>query len=159
MATSTNAIQRASGRWAKGESGNPAGRPVGSVNHSHTVLRQLLVANSESVIAAVIKAAESGDMTAARIILDRVLPKRLCRPLDGLVLPAISNVADACKAMEAITNAVLAGVMSAEEGAHLSTVVETYRRTIEVAEVVARVERLERLQAPKSSASKRLAGK
>ena len=149
MTTSINAIQRASGRWAKGESGNPAGRAMGSVNRSHALLRQMLVANSESVVMAVINAAEAGDMAAARIILDRVLPKRLCRSLDGLVLPQINSVADACEAMAAITNAVLAGVLSAEEAAHLSAVIETYRRTIEATEVVARLERLERLSAAK----------
>jgi hypothetical protein len=53
----------------------------------------------------------------------------------------------------------LAGVLSAEEGANLSAMIETYRRTLEVAEVMARVERLERLQVAKSSASKRLAAK
>ena len=108
---------------------------------------------------AVIQAAKEKDMAAAKLIIDRVLPKRLCRPLDGLVLPTIKSVADACQAMEAITNAVLAGVLSADEGAHLSTIIETYRRTIEVADVVARVDRLERLRTPKVSASKRLAAK
>jgi citrate lyase beta subunit len=123
------------------------------------VLREMLLANAESVVMAVIKAAKEGDMAAAKLIVDRVLPKRLCRPLDGLLLPSINSVADACRAMEAITNAVLAGVLSAEEGANLSAMIETYRRTLEVAEVMARVERLERLQVAKSSASKRLAAK
>jgi hypothetical protein len=155
----TNAIQRADGRWSRGQSGNPAGRPTGIQNRSHAILREMLSENAGVVVMAVIEAAKGGDMAAAKLIVDRVLPKRLCRPLDGLVLPQINSVADACKAMEAITNAVLAGVLSAEEGAHLSAVVETFRRTIEVAEVVARVERLERLQASKLSASKRLAAK
>nr|AQQ74494.1 hypothetical protein [uncultured bacterium] len=88
-------------------------------------------------------------MAAAKLIVERVLPKRLCRPLDGLVLPPINTVADACDALQAITNAVLAGVLSAEEGTHLSSVIETHRRMIETAEVVARLERLERLSETK----------
>jgi hypothetical protein len=159
VTTSNSAIQRASGRWTKGQSGNPAGRPVGSPNCSHAMLRELLAENAEAVLMTVIEAAKERDMVAAKLIVDRVLPKRLCRPLDGLVLPPINSVADACKAMEAITNAVLAGVLSAEEGANLSAIVETYRRTIEVAEVVARVERLERMQTPSSSAPRRPAAK
>jgi hypothetical protein len=145
----SSAIQKASGRWAPGQSGNPLGRPVGSPNRAHVALRHMLVENSESVVMAVIKAAQAGDMAAAKIVLDRVLPKRLCRPLDGLVLPPINSVADACQAMQEITNAVLAGVLSTEEGASLSLVIETYRRTIEAAEIVARVERLERYASKK----------
>ena len=155
----SNAVARADGRWRKGQSGNVSGRPPGSQNRSQAILREMLVANAEMVVLAVIESAKAGDMSAAKLIVERVLPKRLCRPLDGVVLPQINSVADACQAMEAIINAVLAGVLSTEEGAHLSAVVETYRRTIEVAEVVARVERLERLQTPRPSASKRLAAK
>jgi len=149
VTTSTNVIQKAVGRWTKGHSGNPAGRPVGSPNRAHAMLREILAANAESVLMAVIQAAKEKDMAAAKLIIDRVLPKRLCRPLDGLVLPPIKSVADACQAMQAITNAVLAGVLSAEEGASLSAVIETYRRTIEAAEIVARVERLERYASAK----------
>jgi hypothetical protein len=144
-----DAIAKATRRWAPGQSGNPRGRPVGSPNRAHAVLRQMLAENAEEVLMVVIQAAKKRDMAAAKLIVDRVLPKRLCRPLDGLVLPPIDTVADACDALRAITNAVLAGVLSAEEGAHLSSVVETHRRMIETAEVVARLERLERLSEAK----------
>jgi hypothetical protein len=145
----TTAIQKADGRWRKGQSGNALGRPAGSQNRSHAVLRELLSANAESVLRVVVEAAKDRDMAAAKLILDRAFPKRLCRPLDGLVLPPVNTVADACDALQAITNAVLAGVLSAEEGAHLSSVIETHRRMIETAEVVARLERLERLSEAK----------
>lgn len=146
---SANAIQRANGRWLKGQSGNPSGRPAGSPNRSNATLREMLAANAGDVLMVVIKAAKERDMAAAKLILDRAFPKRFCRPLDGLVLPSINTVADACDSLQAVTNAVLAGVLSAEEGAHLSSVIETHRRMIETAEVVARLERLERLSEAK----------
>jgi len=108
-----------------------------------------LSGNAEHVVRAVVQAALAGDMNAAKIVLDRVLPKRVCRPIDGLMVPPISNASDACAAMSSITNAALQGVVSTAEAAELAHVVETYRRTVETAEVLARLERLERLASGK----------
>jgi hypothetical protein len=141
--------QRARGRWLKGQSGNPAGRPAGRSNRIHAYLRQLLETDAEQVVRAVVKCAIAGDMGAAKLVLDRVLPKRVCRPIDGVVVPVISNAADACAAMSSITNATLQGVVTTTEAAELATVVETYRRTVETVELLARLEHLERLASDK----------
>ena len=139
----TTAVQRADGRWLKGQSGNPAGRPPGSPNRSQAHLRELLAGGAERVVKAVVQAAISGDMAAAKLILDRLLPKRSCRPLDGLVLPPITTVSEAVGAINAVANATLQGIISAAEAAQICAVIEICRRSVETAELAARIERLE----------------
>jgi hypothetical protein len=137
------ALQRADGRWRKGQSGNPAGRPAGRPNRSQAYLRELLAGDAEGVIRAVVRAATAGDMVAAKLILDRILPRRSCRPLDGLVLPSITTVADAVAAINVVMNATLRGAVSAGEAGEICGVIEICRRSVETAELAARIERLE----------------
>ena len=57
--------------WAKGQSGNPAGRK----RDSHiNAARVKLARHLSEVIDAVILAALNGDMRAARLILERLIP-------------------------------------------------------------------------------------
>src|SRR5207302_11121265 len=108
---STTAVQRADGRWKKGVSGNPAGRPAGSPNRSQAHLREILAGDAERGVKAVVQAAIGGDMVAAKLVFDRILPRRSCRPLEGLVLPPITTVNEAVGAINAIANATLQGVL------------------------------------------------
>lgn len=64
---------RANGRWPKGVSGNPAGRPKGSLSSRDKVARQLSD-DGPDVARKVIEAALAGDMQAAALVLSRVLP-------------------------------------------------------------------------------------
>jgi hypothetical protein len=72
----------------------------------------------ENVVAAVVGAARKGDMTAARIILDRVAPARR----DSLVpfnLPKIESAASAAAAGAAILSAVADGSLTPNEGGEI----------------------------------------
>lgn len=60
-------------KFAKGQSGNPAGRPMGSKNKK-TLVALALDAAAEDVTKAVIESAKGGDMQAARLCLDRIQP-------------------------------------------------------------------------------------
>jgi hypothetical protein len=61
------------------EKGNP-GRPKGA-RHKTTILAEKLMAEDvEAVVQAVVEKAKAGDMTAARMIIDRMVPLRRGRP-------------------------------------------------------------------------------
>lgn len=61
------------GRWPKGVSGNPAGRPKGSGSKRDRIA-QALNDDGPQVARVVVDAALAGDMTAAGLVLSRLLP-------------------------------------------------------------------------------------
>ncbi len=86
------------GRFAPGQSGNPAGKPKGT-RHRITLLAERLMENdAQEVVRAVLAAARGGDMVAAKLVLERVLPVRRGR-LIKLSLPAVNAPADLAAAM------------------------------------------------------------
>ena len=61
------------GRFQKGESGNPAGRPKGRVDR-RLKLTQALADEAQEVTRVVLDAAKGGDLQACSLILTRVCP-------------------------------------------------------------------------------------
>jgi len=61
-------------KFVKGQSGNPAGRPVGSKNKC-TQFRELLEDDLPKLVSALRDKALEGDMNAMRILLERLVPK------------------------------------------------------------------------------------
>ena len=61
-------------RFAKGQSGNPAGRPVGSRNKC-TQFRELLADDLPALVSVLRDKALEGDMNAMRLLLERLVPK------------------------------------------------------------------------------------
>jgi len=128
--------------FEKGQSGNPRGKPKGA-RHRTTILAEKLMADdAEAVVTAVIEAAKSGDMQAARIILDRICPPRKDSPLT-FALPKIESAADAANAMSAIIVAVAAGEMSPGEATEIARLIESFTKARELGELEARLAALE----------------
>jgi Family of unknown function (DUF5681) len=65
-------------RWQfqKGQSGNPAGKPIGARHKTTMMAESLMQASVGKVVDTVISAALNGDMEAAKIILNRIAPVR-----------------------------------------------------------------------------------
>ncbi|HLN49346.1 MAG TPA: DUF5681 domain-containing protein [Steroidobacteraceae bacterium] len=72
-----NATKKQRG-FQKGQSGNPAGKPKGVRNRATLMAalmaEKLMQDDAEEVIRAVIEKAKQGDMTAARLIIERIAP-------------------------------------------------------------------------------------
>ena len=98
--------------------------------------------DAENIVKAVIEAASKGDMTAARIVIDRIAPARRDNPV-SFDLPKIENAADAAKGMSAILDAVAAGDMTPSEANEVSRLVETFVKSLEASEFESRLARLE----------------
>src|SRR5450631_4897529 len=89
------------GRFARGQSGNPDGRPKGSRNATTLALETLLDGQATALTQKAIDLALTGDMAALRICLDRILPPRKDRPIT-FDFPAITTAAEAATTMSAI---------------------------------------------------------
>src|SRR6516162_8123007 len=84
-------------RFQPGQSGNPAGKLKGTKHRVTLLAEQLMADDAESVVRAVIKAAQGGDMVAAKLILDRVCPIRRSRPTPFSLPNDVSTSSDVLK--------------------------------------------------------------
>jgi Family of unknown function (DUF5681) len=141
MAANTARNQR--GRpFVKGQSGCPAGKPKGARHRTTLAAEALLDGEAEALTRKVIELALSGDCTALRLCLDRILPARRERPV-GFVLPPLEGPGDAVGAMAAITAAVAAGEISPGEATELSKLVQSYVVALEASEFDQRLRAIE----------------
>lgn len=98
--------------------------------------------SAEDVARAVIKAAEQGDTSAARLVLERVMPARKDSPV-SISLPLINGAAGLVEAGQAILAAVSAGEITPAEADALMSLIERQRRVVETADLEARLAALE----------------
>jgi hypothetical protein len=146
MADNAVAKQRRRGRgrpFEPGQSGNPAGMRKGT-RHRVTVLAEKLMADdTEAVVLSVVEAAKGGDMTAARLILDRIAPPRRGSPV-SFKLPAIKTAADVTNALSAVTASMASGDLTPEEANAVASVIEAKRKAVETQDLESRIVVLER---------------
>lgn len=133
------AEQKQRGRWKSGESGNPNGRPAGL--GEVTKLRNSIAAHLPDIIAELVAKAKAGDVQAARLLLERVLPpiKPIEQPI-ALSLP----LGDGLTAQGmAIVQAIADGEIALSQGASLLTGLGALARIKEIDELEVRLERVE----------------
>ncbi|MBP8276639.1 MAG: hypothetical protein KAX55_07100 [Propionivibrio sp.] len=121
--------------------GNP-GRPKGSRHRATIAVLTLLEGEAEDITRTCIEAAKAGDMTAIRLVLERLLPPAKERPI-RLTLPEAHTAEGVAEAQGAILQAVAAGEILPAEAAVLTNIVDSRRRAIETAELEARITALE----------------
>ena len=131
------------GRWPKGESGNPSGRPAGSRNKTTLWLEELLAGEGEAITRKVIKQALQGDPHALRLCMERLYPPRKERLID-LSLPNVHTVQEASAALSAILTAASKGQITPGEGETLTAIVESLKRTIQAEDWERRITELEK---------------
>lgn len=129
-------------RWKKGQSGNPAGRKKGTRQRISVQAEHMMAENCEPVVRAVLDAARGGDMAAAKLVLERIVPLRRGRPVT-FPLPPIESPADLPVAMAALSAAVCSGELTPDEGQAVAAVLEQHRRAFELTEIEKRLARVE----------------
>ena len=141
--------RRTRGRFTPGTSGNPQGRP----KSESVALRQALAEGAADVVSAILKAAKAGDMQAARIVLDRLVP-----PLKAnaqTVRLALPESASPLGIAKAILAATASGTLAPDIAAQLVTAVGTFCRIEEVEELRDRIAALEIATRPTSITQKK----
>src|SRR5882724_9757829 len=73
------------GRFAKGRSGNPAGRPRGCRDHANRAARLLLAGEGEALTRKAVELALAGDPAALRLCLERIVGPYRERAVDAYV--------------------------------------------------------------------------
>jgi hypothetical protein len=98
--------------------------------------------DAQDVVRSVVSAAKNGDMVAARLVLDRVLPARRGRPL-RLALPPVTTPADLSAAVAVLVAEVAAGHITSEEAASVGALLGLQGKVLELTEIEARLHALE----------------
>ena len=128
--------------WKKGQSGNPRGRPKGSRNKATLLAIAAMEGELTDVVKVVIDAAKGGDMAAARLVVDKLIPTTRERPL-SIALPDVTSVDDCATAQAKVLAAVATGVILPGEGETLAGLIEHQRRSLETSDLAARMTALE----------------
>ena len=121
--------------FTKGKSGNPSGRPKTDTAN----LKPLLVKHGEPVLQKVIDAALEGDLTACKLVLDRLYPgiKSQAMPVNipvGATLPETGN---------SVVTETMSGNVPPDIGASLITALSNQAKLVEFTELSLRLARIE----------------
>jgi hypothetical protein len=127
-----------SGRFSKGASGNPSGRPLGSRNHATVLMESLLEGKAQELIEKTIELAMGGDITALKILLDR-MPPRKDRPIQ-LSLPPVETVQQISLAVGRVATAVGDGEITPTEGEVLANILVSQKEILATADLEKHVE-------------------
>jgi hypothetical protein len=128
--------------FEKGRSGNPAGRRAGSSNKKTLGAAALLDGESEALTRRAVELAMSGDPTALRLCVERILPPCRERAV-SFAMPPIEGPADIAAAMKAVTAALASGVITPGEAGRIALVVDTFVQAIETRDFEQRLATLE----------------
>ena len=133
-----NSGRNSDGTFAKGNSG----KPKGARHRATQASLALLEGEAEALTRKAVETALAGDTTALRLCLERIAPVRRDVPVQ-FALAEMNSAADAAKAAGAVLAAVSDGELTPSEASHVMSLIETYRRTLELSELEARVIALE----------------
>lgn len=126
-------------QWKAGQSGNPKGRPPGV--SAITKMRESLSGDVPAILARLVAAAKDGDVQAARLILERVLP-----PLKGIEQPVTLSLPDGgtltAKA-DAVLSAAAVGNLAPGQAAQLISALGAMAKITEIDDLNARITKLE----------------
>jgi hypothetical protein len=133
--------------FVKGKSGNPAGRPAGARNKTTLMLEALFDGEAEAIGRMLATKAKKGDLTAARIILDRILPVRRNLPV-SFKLPRLETPQDSVQAIAAIVSAVGDGELTPSDAISLSGLVDHFTNVLQTVQLETRLSALEKERKP-----------
>lgn len=138
------------GKFVKGQSGNPAGRPKGSLNPQARI-RHAIAADLPRILATLRDRALKGDVQSASVLLSRCLPP--LKPVsEGPDIPLAG--ADLGERAEAIAAASLSGELAPSAAAELMGVLMAQARISEIGELSERLEKIETALRLEGKASK-----
>ncbi len=144
MTTEKTGANQKPGRFKPGQSGNPSGRPRGSLNRATLALRAIMADQGQAIIETLIGQALAGDVAAGRAILERLVPVARETPVDAgaVVLPELS-AATLPEAVAAVVQAVASGSLTPGQGEKLVAMLQGFGRAVELQEIEQRIAALE----------------
>lgn len=129
--------------FAKGHSGNPAGRPKGSRNQATLAAQEVFDGEVLAVSRKAIELALEGNQAALRLCLERMLPPRRERAI-RIDIPSLETAGDAREAMRGLISGIADGGITLGEGRELAKLIDLYVKTLEADDLQQRLQKFER---------------
>jgi len=133
------------GRFRKGKSGNPLGRPRGIRNKATIAEEALFEGEIEGICRKAIEEAKRGNIQAIQLVLDRILPPKKEASI-FIDLPTMKTSPDILEAIHRVAQAVSRGELSPTEGDCLTRIIERQAKVIEMNDFEERLKKLEERQ-------------
>lgn len=127
------------GRWKKGESGNPNGRKPGRGKVAE--LRDSIATHVPEIISQMVNKAKDGDVQAARLLLERVIPP--LKSMEQSVSIALPKNATLSEQGQIIIQSVANGALTPDQGQALLSGLGSQARLVEITELEERITALE----------------
>jgi hypothetical protein len=124
--------------FKKGVTGNAKGRPSGKT--PAILLRKSIADDMPEIVATLISLAKSGDVAAAKILIDKVCPSLKPEAMAISPIPVKSTLAEQGNA---IVKATMGGSIPPDVGAALITALANQSRIVEIDELAKRMDILE----------------
>lgn len=137
----TDKTRNLKGKWKPGQSGNPRGRPKGSGLSAK--LRKAIEQDAPDILTAVIAQAKAGDMQAAKVLLDRVVPA-LKPQAQTVTVPGMEDAQGLADKALAALSAAAGGDIPADTAAQLVQAIGTVGRVVEIDDLERRIAALEK---------------
>jgi hypothetical protein len=122
------------GRYVKGVSGNPAGKPAGIMNEATRIAAALLTARAPELMIAAIDRALAGRDAPLRYCLDRIIAPQRDQPVVFETSPEGDGPRDLAGAMALIAAAAAEGTINPSQAAILCRAFADHARGIETQE-------------------------
>lgn len=126
------------GQFVPGTSGNPQGRPTGTSNLA--ALRAMLATHVPGLLTQLVILAKSGDVTAIRLVLERVLPPLRAQD-EAVTLPALTGTLTERGA--AILAEMVSGNVTPQQAGELLSAISAQGKLREADELEKRIRSLE----------------
>src|ERR1051325_26293 len=101
-------------KFQPGQSGNPAGRPPGSLNKKTLAAQAAFEEKAQEIVDNVIERARNGDLRAERLVMERMVPTGRNRRF-AIALPVIKTADDAEAALAIVMDELAAGKLAVHE--------------------------------------------
>ena len=142
MKTNGTERQDGTGQFAKGTSGNPAGRPRGSRNKVTLLIQAMLEGKWEPLTLKAMEMALAGDSRAMKLCMERLMAPRKDRAVH-FDLPSIRTREDIAPAMTNILGAMSEGNITPQEGEVLTRILEVQANVLSTSDFERRLAQLE----------------
>jgi len=127
-------------KFQPGQSGNPAGRPPGSLNKKTLAAQAAFEEKAQEIVDNVIERARNGDLSAERLVMERMVPTGRNRRF-AIALPVIKTADDAEAALAIVMDELAAGKLAVHEVSSLLLAID---RALRVAERIWKLRQRER---------------